>query len=821
VRAWTSRPELVRTLILVFSLVLAPLMAQERPPALEEADEQERTEQFLASILRSAPSGVGVVENRVIVRVNDYITELTGYSREELLGQSARMLYPSDAEYEFVGKEKYRQIAEKGTGSVETLWRHKDGTPINVILSSTPLDQADLDVGVVFTVLDITERYKAAAALESRTRLFIVGLGVFLILQLSLILVLIKLLGDRKRMVSALKKKSDELEGYFSLALDLLCIADTDGNFIRVNAEWESVLGFKASELECKNFMEFVHPDDKASTIAAISRLNGQEPVIGFINRYRCKDGGYRYLEWRSAPRNSLIYAVARDVTERIQTEALLKSSEERFELAMLAVNEGIWDWNVRDHKVYFDRRYYTLAGYEPYEFPPMVEEWLKRLHPDDQGRCQAAVDAHFRGETELFDIDFRFLKKDGGWIWLRGRGRVVSRDDQGQVLRMIGTHTDITLQKNAEEQYRSLNESLEERIAARTRELNELNASLYKANEDLSAALRNLHETQSTLVESEKLAALGQLIAGIAHELNTPLGAIVSSNQSLAQILSKQLSVVTETLYAFTPEIQAWFGTALARSLARTNALEEAGSMHKKRKLLAAALKACGMSLSDASLDAILELQLEDDPSIMQLIKECPEFEQALEALNTLASIKYISDVIALAADKSANVVSALLYYVRQDSDEQKVSIDLAKELDSLLTLYTNKIKYDVKLERNYDSGATVLGDRNKLNQVWLNLIQNALQAMDFRGELSLGIAREGGLVKVSVADSGPGIPEHIGLRVFEPFFTTKKHGEGTGLGLDLCKKIVDKHGGAITFESRPGHTVFTVSLPAEHAGQ
>lgn len=127
--------------------------------------EQNRTEEILRegesyvkSIFRAAPTGIGVVVDRVLVQVNEKICELTGYPRDELIGQSARILYPSDSEFEFVGKEKYRLIQEKGTGTVETRWQRKDGKVIEVLLSSTPLDFSDLKKGVTFTALDITER---------------------------------------------------------------------------------------------------------------------------------------------------------------------------------------------------------------------------------------------------------------------------------------------------------------------------------------------------------------------------------------------------------------------------------------------------------------------------------------------------------------------------------------------------------------------------------------------------------------------------------------------------------------------------------------
>ncbi len=122
---------------------------------------------------------------------------------------------------------------------------------------------------------------------------------------------------ERMRAEQALRAKTEELDRYFTASLDLLCIADTDGRFRRLNPEWERTLGYPLAELEGRRFLDLVHPDDLDATLAAVGHLAGQAEVRNFINRYRCQDGSYRWLEWRSYPQGELIYAVARDITEQ------------------------------------------------------------------------------------------------------------------------------------------------------------------------------------------------------------------------------------------------------------------------------------------------------------------------------------------------------------------------------------------------------------------------------------------------------------------------------------------------------------------------
>ncbi|MBN2521330.1 MAG: PAS domain-containing protein [Bacteroidales bacterium] len=132
-------------------------------------------------------------------------------------------------------------------------------------------------------------------------------------------------ISDQIHTQTQLNEKSTQLDHFFQMALDLLCVADTEGRFIRMNPEWQKLLGYSQDELENHKFLDFVHPDDLESTIKAISELKKQRQVLNFVNRYKRKDGTYKFIEWRSTPSGNRIYAAARDITERIEFENNLK----------------------------------------------------------------------------------------------------------------------------------------------------------------------------------------------------------------------------------------------------------------------------------------------------------------------------------------------------------------------------------------------------------------------------------------------------------------------------------------------------------------
>ena len=125
--------------------------------------------------------------------------------------------------------------------------------------------------------------------------------------------------------ITAEKQRSEELERFFSVNLDLLCIADTSGNFLKLNKAWEDILGYSVEELMEQRFLDFVHPDDIEATLQQMQILTEQDTVLNFVNRYRRKDGSYRYIEWRSHPYGSTIYAAARDITEHVETEKRIR----------------------------------------------------------------------------------------------------------------------------------------------------------------------------------------------------------------------------------------------------------------------------------------------------------------------------------------------------------------------------------------------------------------------------------------------------------------------------------------------------------------
>ena len=186
----------------------------------------------------------------------------------------------------------------------------------------------------------------------------------------------------------------------------------------------------------------------------------------------------------------------------------------------------------------------------------------------------------------------------------------------------------------------------------------------------------------------------------------------------------------------------------------------------------------------------------------------------QIIEAVYAISMMTTNSQTIHTAVDRAARIVFALKSYTHQDVPDN-ASTSIPAGIDAVLSLYQNYLKRGIELTKDYAPVPKVPCNDEDLMQVWTNLIHNALQAMNYQGQLRIRATQQDQLVVVEITDTGCGIPPEHRERIFEPFFTTKPKGEGTGLGLDIVRRIVEKYYGRIEFESQPGHTVFQVWLP------
>ena len=340
------------------------------------------------------------------------------------------------------------------------------------------------------------------------------------------------------------------------------------------------------------------------------------------------------------------------------------------------------------------------------------------------------------------------------------------------------------------------------------------LQKNLKYKNEKLTQTLQQLQATQEQLIQSEKMAALGQLIAGIAHEINTPLGAIRSSIENIANFLNQNIEQLADFFQNLSRDCNPDLLTLLQKPLPQQNLF----SIKEKRqfkKALRSQLDSLGIDNSDILADTLVKLGIYSDiEPLLPLLKD-PKSQTTLNNAYQFFTLQKSTQIITTATERTAKVVFALKSYARYDSTAEKVQTNITDGIETVLTLYHNHLKQGVEVIKNYTELPLVLCYPDELNQVWTNLIHNALQAMENKGTLKIDVSRQDTKVLVSITDSGKGIPPEIIPKIFEPFFTTKPAGEGSGLGLDIVRKIIEKHQGTIEVESVPGQTRFTVYLP------
>jgi signal transduction histidine kinase len=344
--------------------------------------------------------------------------------------------------------------------------------------------------------------------------------------------------------------------------------------------------------------------------------------------------------------------------------------------------------------------------------------------------------------------------------------------------------------------------------------------AVLLRARLRASLEKKKLRDLEVTLRQSEKLATIGRLSAGMAHELNNPAAAAQRSagqlRAAVAQLQDTQLHLGGLDLSSAQREMLVQLDrTAQERATHPTDM--DALAQSDRASHLEGWLEEQGIEHAWEHAPTLAGMAYESgDLAALRQTFSAQQFPAVIAWLSHTSTVYGLLEEIAQGAGRIAELVKALKTYTYLDRAPVQL-VDVHEGLDSTLVMLRSKLKGGITVRREYASDLPrIEAYASELNQVWTNLIDNAADAMQGKGEVVLRTRQEGEWVVVDVEDNGPGVPEAIQPKVFDPFFTTKQPGAGTGLGLNISHNIiVQKHGGAIGVTSQPGRTRFEVKLP------
>ena len=675
-----------------------------------------------------AACGAGVVisdatlPDKPIIYCNRAFEQITGYSPEEVLGKSCRFL--QGAETDSNALAEIRTSLREGRDCQVILQNYrKDGTSFWNELTISPVrDSSGKLTHFIGIQNDITSRKQAQI--------------------------------DRDR--------------FFTVSLDLLCVADFDGNIKQINPAWGKILGFMQTELLATPFIELIHPEDRESSVARFRQLTTGINVLCFENRLRCQDGSYKWFSWNAIPipEEKLCYAAGRDITDSKQleearqiAEAALGASETKFQKLAANIPGVIYQFLLRtDGSMYFSyissgcREIYEL---EPEEIQQNIQLIFDTISPEERGEFMELI-AISAQTLQPWQWEGQCTTISGNIKWIQCASRP-EKLATGDIL-WDGLIMDVTARKQAEEALRQSEEKLREKAT------------------ELEAAIYQLQKTQTQLIQTEKMSSLGQMIAGIAHEINNPVSFIYGNLTPASEYLENLLHLIE--LYR--------------------------QKYPNPDQVIKEEIEIIDLDFLVADLPKMLTSMRNGADRIRQIVLGLRNFSRLDEADMKPVDLHEGID----------NALLILQHRMKQSNGQPK--IEVIKEYGNLplVECYAGQI-----------------------NQVFMNIIGNAIDALEEEDissltfnkraiinhkpvptiRISTSISADSDRAVIRIIDNGPGMTEEIKKRLYDPFFTTKIIGKGTGLGLAISYQIVvEKHGGILDCISAPGEGAeFLIEIP------
>ena len=702
----------------------------------------------------------------VIEDCNRRFAETLGYAASELRNRPLAELYTDESVQRLLDEGGYERALEGEFTPQERAFVTAEGERLVTLLQATPRRSDDGEiVGTHALYVDITDRKRAREVLE----------------------------------------RAEAMEA----SMDGMAIIDEGDHYVYANQAHAAVYGYDDPDALIGNTWRMLYTDDE------IERLESTAlPALEETGEWRGEATGLRAdgttfpqeLSLTSVGDGALV-CVVRDITEQKERERELREVKERLELAVEGANLGIWDWDMTTDEVEFNEQWAQMLGYSLDEIEPHIDAWKTRVHPEDIAEVEAALDAHVAGETAYYSTEHRMRTADGDWKWIRDVGRIVDRDGNGEPVRAVGVHIDVTERKEYErvlertrEELRHIIDLVPDLLFLKNREgeyllANEATAEAYGSTPEAiegaseSAVIPNLEEAEAFHEDDIEVIESGESM-NVTEELTTVDG-------------ETRILETTKIPYEL-PESGETVVLGYGRDVTERKEYER--RLEEQRD----------------SLEVLNQAVRHDIRNDLQLVLAYADMLGAYVDADGEAYLEQILEAARDAVGITTTARDVTQVMLQADAEHRPVPLRsvLEAEIDDVRSNYEHAI---VRVDGSIPD-VTVCAD-DMLESVFRNLLSNAIQHNDKDvPEVVVSATCGDEAVAVRVADNGPGISEARRERIFEQG-EMGLDSEGTGLGLYLVETLVGRYGGEVRVEDggerdstggddREG-AVFVVELP------
>ena len=753
------------------------------------------SEEKYRMLVENINDAIVISQNDEFVFFNNRFPEMLGYTAEELYKKNYKEIYTAESVRILKEREKRRKLDEDVPSRYETVFHRKDGISIDIEANVTIIDYKGKKA--TFAVIqDITARKLAEKVLQDS------------------------------------KYKLTEAQKIAKLGHYVFDIKTGDWTS---SAELNEIFGIDDKfKKDVDSWIQIIHPEFQVTmsnhlqdnVLKQHQKFDKEYKIINLKTKQEKWVHGLGNLKFNENNNPVEMFGIIQDITERKEVEEKLAKQGQRLGDILKGTNAGAWDWNIQTGELIINERWGEIIGYTLEELEPIdVQTWIKNVHPEDLPVANALLEKHLIGDLNYYDVVFRQPHKNGNWVWVNARGKVIEWTKDGKPLRMSGTHLDITERKQAEEdtregkeRFRSLIESAPDGIVISDQSGNITlwnNGAQYmfgyQADEMIGKPVTKIMPEQYRSRHDE----------GIKRLVTTSNAKRIGKTLEL-EGLRKDGSVFPLELSLSTWQTQEKrFFAAITRDITERKQAEEEKTKLETQLRRAQKLETIGTLAGGIAHDfnnILAPIMGYTDMALLNLEKTHPIYNDLKNVLK--------------GAHRAKDLVEQILLFSKQAEKERK-PLALQSLVKEALKLLRPSIPSTIEIRHRLDdSCGKVRADASQIHQVIVNLCTNAWQAMEEEGgTLTLELnqkkvdattatlhpnLKEAEYACLSIIDTGPGMDEETLDRIFEPFFTTKAVDKGTGLGLSVVHGIVLSHQGDILVFSEPGKgSTFHVYLP------